>query len=57
MTPYEEINELIKKMKVAKETLEGTDIEYFSEEQLGHLNKLSNEIAKISFERLSTFTE
>ncbi|MEK5357763.1 hypothetical protein [Paenibacillus sp. FSL L8-0709] len=57
MTPYDEINQLIKKTEEAKETLEGTDTEYFSEEQLKLLNKTSNELVKASFEILSSFNK
>lgn len=57
MTPYEEIGLLIRKMRDAKETLEGTDTEYFSKEQLEDLNKLSNEVAAVSFRMISNFSE
>lgn len=57
VTPFEEINELVKRMKVAKDTLEGTDLEYFSKEQLVELNKLSNQLAEISFRYISTLED
>lgn len=53
LTPYEEINELINKMKEAKETLNGTDAEYFSGKQLNSLIEISKEIVSISNDVLS----
>lgn len=52
ITPFEEIYQLIENMKEAKETLEGTDIEYFSETQLKLLFNISNELSKVSKEVL-----
>lgn len=48
MNPYEEINELIKIMKKAKETLEDTDAEYFDESQIDSLIELSQDIISLS---------
>ena len=57
VSPYEEIYELIEKMEEAKETLEGTDLDYFGKSQLEKLNKLSNQIAAISFQMISAMKE
>lgn len=57
VSPYEEINELIEKMEEAKETLEGTDLEYFGKSQLEKLNRLSNQIAAISYKMVSAMEE
>lgn len=48
-TSLEEIEQLVKRMKEAIDTLEGTGLEYFSKEQLVELNQLSNQLAEISF--------
>lgn len=49
MTPYEEINELVKTLRQIKEiTLEGTDLEYFSKEQLLSLIEISKQVISVS---------
>lgn len=57
MTPYEEIFELIQKMKAGKETLEGTDFEYFEEKHLIELIEMSKELSLVANVVLSSIRE
>lgn len=51
-TPYEEILNLIQKMKEAKFTMENTDLEYFEEQHLVQLIDASSEISLVANEIL-----
>jgi hypothetical protein len=57
MTPYEEIYELIQKMKEGKATLEGTDLEYFEEKHLVELVEMTKELNLVGNEVLSSIRE
>lgn len=45
VTPYEEVLELIGKMKDTKKTMEGTDLDYFEEQHLVQLIEMCKEVS------------
>lgn len=53
MNPFEEVRDLIDKLKQVKSTIEETDLEYFERDKMNELASISKEVSKVAYKAVS----